>query len=506
MAAGKLALGATWLDRAGAGGRVGGARQAVAVPRGGGRTRALSRAARRRRGRDGGAGAAGAQAAAAGAADADRAARSRGGAALRRQRRRRDRRRRDRRAVDADGGGGAQLPAAHPARQGRRVRQGRAGGGRGGRQAADERIGRGRWRRAAPGGGRPARVASRARARRSRASRWRSSTRSRTSCRRATPWRARRPPREDASPRAKLHDAPTQRLADVEGLLQLGRARGRARADVGGGAGGDGRARGDGAGGAAARDRCGSIATRCAARRRRSAEHGPLLGGAGSGSGRRRARPLLLRLGDPSLEVRYYATLALGALRSSDVVAPLGTRLLRPDASVRRAAIEALAQFPDSPELRALVEQLRGELPGPDGAAAAVRGRGARRHARRDVGAAAHRAGQAQRPGGGVGGAQGARRGHQAGLRHVALALAQLVGAASRSAARGVDARGAGARGGRGAAVGVRGAARGVAARSSATPSTGRSASAKSRARSGSIGCARTRPSSKTAGRLGAVA
>ena len=96
------------------------------------------------------------------------------------------------------------------------------------------------------------------------------------------------------------------------------------------------------------------------------AEHGPLLAVL-QRLGQHGARGRCWRaLGDSSLEVRYYATLALGELRSSDVVAPLGTRLYDPDAGVRRAAVEALSQFPDSPELRALVEQMRGELPGPD--------------------------------------------------------------------------------------------------------------------------------------------
>jgi HEAT repeat protein len=76
--------------------------------------------------------------------------------------------------------------------------------------------------------------------------------------------------------------------------------------------------------------------------------------------------PLVGRLGDASLDVRYYVTLALGELKNAAVVAPLGTRLYDPDAGVRRVASEALAQFPASPELTALVERLRAELPGPE--------------------------------------------------------------------------------------------------------------------------------------------
>ena len=171
--------------------------------------------------------------------------------------------------------------------------------------------------------------------------------------------------REEASPRANLHDAPTQRLADVEGLLSSieredEHAMMSAEALV---------AMGQRAATALVARLPGPLRLDRHTLRGATpplAEHGPLLGVL-QRLGQTAREALLLRLGDPSLEVRYYATFALGALRSSDVVAPLGTRLYDPDASVRRAAIEALAQFPDSSELRSLVEQLRGELPGPDG-------------------------------------------------------------------------------------------------------------------------------------------
>jgi HEAT repeat protein len=94
-------------------------------------------------------------------------------------------------------------------------------------------------------------------------------------------------------------------------------------------------------------------------------EHGPLLAVL-QRMGRTAGEALLSRLGDSSLEVRYYATLALGELRTGDVVAAIGARLYDPDAGVRRAAVEALSQFPESAELTALVEQMRAELPGPD--------------------------------------------------------------------------------------------------------------------------------------------
>ncbi len=171
-------------------------------------------------------------------------------------------------------------------------------------------------------------------------------------------------PREDAAPHSELHDALTQPLPDVEGLLasverQDEHAAMSTDALV---------AIGERAAAALVERLPGPL--RLDRHTLRGAtpalgEHGPLLAVL-QRMGRTARDPLLTRLGDSSLEVRYYATLALGELRSSDVVAPLGTRLYDPDAGVRRAAVESLAQFPDSPQLLALVEQLRGELPGPD--------------------------------------------------------------------------------------------------------------------------------------------
>ncbi len=171
-------------------------------------------------------------------------------------------------------------------------------------------------------------------------------------------------PRSTNAPRANLHDAPTQRLADVEGLISsVERQDEHATMSADALA-----AMGQRAATALVARLPGPL--RLDRHTLRGAvppigEHGPLLAVL-QRLGRTAREALLLRLGDPSLEVRYYASLALGALRSSDVVAPLGTRLYDPDAGVRRAAVEGLAQFGDSPELRALIEQLRGELPGPD--------------------------------------------------------------------------------------------------------------------------------------------
>ncbi len=173
-----------------------------------------------------------------------------------------------------------------------------------------------------------------------------------------------RAPREDGAPAGELHDAPTRPLADVEGLLQSverqdEHAAMSSEALV---------AMGQRAAAALVARLPGPLRLDRHTLRGPTPpllEHGPLLAVLHR-MGRTAREPLLQRLGDPSLEVRYYATLALGELRAADVVAPLGTRLYDPDAGVRRAAVEALSHFADSPELRALVEQMRGELPGPD--------------------------------------------------------------------------------------------------------------------------------------------
>jgi hypothetical protein len=168
----------------------------------------------------------------------------------------------------------------------------------------------------------------------------------------------------DGAPDVELHDATTQPNADVDGLLasverQDEHATMSADALV---------QMGDRAAAALVARLPGPLRLDRHTLRASSPpleEHGPLLAVLAR-MGRSAREPLVQRLGDSSLEVRYYATLALGALRAADVVAAVGTRLYDPDAGVRRAAIDALAEFPDSSELRALVEQLRGELPGPD--------------------------------------------------------------------------------------------------------------------------------------------
>jgi hypothetical protein len=171
-------------------------------------------------------------------------------------------------------------------------------------------------------------------------------------------------PPSSSAPPDELHDAPTQRMADLESLLasverQDEQARLSADALV---------AIGERAAAALVARLPGPL--RLDRHTLRGAppplgEHGPLLAVL-ERMGQTAHDPLLQRLGDASLEVRYYATMALGAFATTDVVMPLGTRLYDPDAGVRRAAVEALKDFPDSPELLALVEQLRAELPGPD--------------------------------------------------------------------------------------------------------------------------------------------
>jgi Type II secretion system (T2SS), protein E, N-terminal domain/HEAT repeats/PBS lyase HEAT-like repeat len=95
------------------------------------------------------------------------------------------------------------------------------------------------------------------------------------------------------------------------------------------------------------------------------AEHGPLLALV-SKFGKTALGPLLARLNDASVEVRYYATLAVGELKAPEAAKALGLRLLDSDTGVRAVAIQGLARFGDGTELRVLMESLRGELPGPD--------------------------------------------------------------------------------------------------------------------------------------------
>jgi hypothetical protein len=60
--------------------------------------------------------------------------------------------------------------------------------------------------------------------------------------------------------------------------------------------------------------------------------------------------------------------MAFAELRFPEAVEPLGKRLFDADPTVRRAAAAALARFEPSPELRALLEALRGELIDPSAA------------------------------------------------------------------------------------------------------------------------------------------
>jgi hypothetical protein len=94
------------------------------------------------------------------------------------------------------------------------------------------------------------------------------------------------------------------------------------------------------------------------------AEHGPLLSLIAR-FGRNAMTPLLARLNDPEVDVRYYATLAVGELAAPETIAPLGQRVLDPDGGVRQVAIGGLQRF-GAEALRTLAESLRGELPGPD--------------------------------------------------------------------------------------------------------------------------------------------
>ena len=94
-------------------------------------------------------------------------------------------------------------------------------------------------------------------------------------------------------------------------------------------------------------------------------EHGPLLALV-SRFGKSALGPLLARLNDAAVDVRYYAALAVGELKLPEAVAALGQCLLDSDGGVRAAATQGLTRHGESPELAALTESLRSELPGPD--------------------------------------------------------------------------------------------------------------------------------------------
>ncbi len=59
-------------------------------------------------------------------------------------------------------------------------------------------------------------------------------------------------------------------------------------------------------------------------------------------------------------------TLALGEIGRDQKIALVGDRLFDADASVRKVAVDVLHRLPESDARRAIIESLRGELPGPE--------------------------------------------------------------------------------------------------------------------------------------------
>ncbi len=94
-------------------------------------------------------------------------------------------------------------------------------------------------------------------------------------------------------------------------------------------------------------------------------EHGPLCE-LMARFGREALPPALEKLDDRSPDLRYYATLLVGQFVGREVIDALGKRLFDSDAGVRQAAAAAISRAEPGPELRTLLESLRGELPGPD--------------------------------------------------------------------------------------------------------------------------------------------
>ena len=95
------------------------------------------------------------------------------------------------------------------------------------------------------------------------------------------------------------------------------------------------------------------------------ADHGPLLALI-SRFGEVVAPALERRLGENNADVRYYATLALGELGGAGRLPYVAARLFDRDGTVRKVAVDAIERHPSSPQRTAIVESLRGELPGPD--------------------------------------------------------------------------------------------------------------------------------------------
>jgi hypothetical protein len=95
------------------------------------------------------------------------------------------------------------------------------------------------------------------------------------------------------------------------------------------------------------------------------AEHGPLLALVAR-FGDLALPALERRLGESNADVRYYATLALGEIGRGQKLPLVGERLFDSDAVVRRVAVDVLHRLPESDARRAIIESLRGELPGPE--------------------------------------------------------------------------------------------------------------------------------------------
>jgi HEAT repeat protein len=76
--------------------------------------------------------------------------------------------------------------------------------------------------------------------------------------------------------------------------------------------------------------------------------------------------PLKRRVEDASAEVRFYVALALAELGGEGAIPQVADLLFDRDASVRRAAGDALARLGESAARGTVIESLRGELPGPE--------------------------------------------------------------------------------------------------------------------------------------------
>jgi hypothetical protein len=82
--------------------------------------------------------------------------------------------------------------------------------------------------------------------------------------------------------------------------------------------------------------------------------------------GRPAVRHVLPLLGSPNDDIRFYATYIFSELVFAEVVPHVAQRLQDPEYAIRAVAVEVLRRYLATPEMREVLEALRGDLPGPE--------------------------------------------------------------------------------------------------------------------------------------------